>query len=228
MIDALYHYYIFPPASLTRLAMMKPDHAITIKLSVATSHRGPSHCGPHVPAQLPNLGATDVRNLPRRSEAKAGPSQSKPVKPSQTMHWGGGDSPSPQHPPPPPPVYGYGPRLWQSPAAALRPARRSSSTKGSRHPIRHFTLGALRVLRASVAKNLRIICAGRPTFGSVALRQSNPVQVSPTQSNHAYRKTNRNIQHSTPDGIVPQFEPHYHRPGGEAPVESRKRYELSA
>jgi len=233
------------------------------------------------------------------------------------MHWGGRDSPSPQHPPPPPPAYGYGARLWQSPAAALRPARRPSSTKGSCPPfvIRHFTLGALRVLRVSMAKYLRIICAGRPTFGSVAPRQSKSVQVSPSQSksvqvspsqsNHAFGSGDgpspqhppptamdrgcgkAQPQHSilpgapaqrkasgpphssfvirhfplgvlcvhlwlkkgfgnqsnpvqpsqtmhtgkrtaTPDGIVPQFEPHYHRPGGEAPVESRKRYELSA
>jgi len=51
-------------------------------------------------------------SLPRRSAAKAGPTQ------SNHTYWGG-DSLSPQPSRCPPGV--HGPRLWQSPAAALRP-----------------------------------------------------------------------------------------------------------
>jgi len=59
------------------------------------------------------------------------PSQSNPVKPC----FGGGDSLSPQHPalplPPRPADCGNVPRLWQSPAAALRPARHPNLKENS-------------------------------------------------------------------------------------------------
>jgi len=81
------------------------------------------------------------------------------VKPSQTKSnhaTRGGDSLSPQHSPLPPGV--HGPRLWQSPTAALHPAIRANLNEASRNNF------ALCVLCVSVAK-------------------TRPVQPSPTQSN---------------------------------------------
>jgi len=76
----------------------------------------------------------------RRSALWLQPSQtqSNPVKPWE-LEWGG-DSLSPQHPPPPPPgpdlpPCGDGPRLWQRPAAALRPARHPNPNEDFHHAI---------------------------------------------------------------------------------------------
>ena len=115
-------------------------------------------------------------SLPRRSAAKAGPSQSNSVKPSQTKGWRQlVATNTPRHLPPRPAAYGYGLRLWQSPAAALRPARHLNLNENSRDPIRHSSF-VIRLQKkfpridplVNRISNLRFICAARPMLGSVA------------------------------------------------------------
>jgi len=92
------------------------------------------------------------------------------------------------------PSGGHGPRLWQSPAAALRQARHPHANEDSRRPIRHSSFCPRCPLR---------LCGQICVSSVLRRRRSAPARKpSPTQSNHAFwGGDSLSPQHSLADSL---------------------------
>jgi len=126
---------------------------------------------------------------------------------------------------------GYGPRLWQIPAAALRPAGRPKRTENTLHPICHSSF----VIFASVRsvslwqKSAFHLCCE----ADVRLCGSKTVQPSPTQSNHTPVRCFRHlparhasfiIRHSKPSFVILLITPVRVNPGKSDQKTGRKLF----